>query len=410
MLNIRILFSRFSLAWQNPLGAFCLSFLIYFAIAFIGGAPFGLKATAYYNYLADAFLHGQYYLRIIPPTTHDLSFFNGNYFLYWPPMPALVLMPFVAVFGIGFSDIFFTVVIASINVMLVAHLLNSAEKAQIINITRFQKGILVLFFAAGTVHLILAPRGGVWFTGQLTGFMFVILSYIFALHYQGVGGFVLTGTAIGLAMLTRNHLLFAGIWPAYYLVSQHWHQKKKLAGYVLAALLPPLFLGLWFLSYNFARFGSFAELGIQYHQMADFFRANYDLYGTFHIAYLPINLYYQYLFYPLPLSAETFQGGSLFMLSPVFFVIFPVVWKELNNNQVRILATTVLVVMIPILLLMGTGWVQYGPRYTLDFTVPLILLTARGLKYISNRVLVLLTLISVSHYVIGTIIFIKYAN
>jgi hypothetical protein len=294
--------------------------------------------------------------------------------------------------------------------MLVAHLLNSAEKAQIINITRFQKGILVLFFAAGTVHLILAPRGGVWFTGQLTGFMFVILSYIFALHYQGVGGFVLTGTAIGLAMLTRNHLLFAGIWPAYYLVSQHWHQKKKLAGYVLAALLPPLFLGLWFLSYNFARFGSFAELGIQYHQMADFFRANYDLYGTFHIAYLPINLYYQYLFYPLPLSAETFQGGSLFMLSPVFFVIFPVVWKELNNNQVRILATTVLVVMIPILLLMGTGWVQYGPRYTLDFTVPLILLTARGLKYISNRVLVLLTLISVSHYVIGTIIFIKYAN
>jgi hypothetical protein len=57
---------------------------------------------------------------------------------------------------------------------------------------------------------------------------------------------------------------------------------------------------------------------------------------------------------------------------------------------------------------MGTGWVQFGPRYTLDFTVPLLLLTAIGLRRWPINVIMLLLLISIMHYILGTMHFALY--
>jgi hypothetical protein len=52
---------------------------------------------------------------------------------------------------------------------------------------------------------------------------------------------------------------------------------------------------------------------------------------------------------------------------------------------------------------MGTGWVQFGPRYSLDFICPLILLTVLGSRYWSDKVLMGLTVISIIQYVVGTL-------
>jgi hypothetical protein len=50
---------------------------------------------------------------------------------------------------------------------------------------------------------------------------------------------------------------------------------------------------------------------------------------------------------------------------------------------------------------MGTGWMQFGPRYTLDFTLPLLLLTAIGLRRWSSKAIGLLVLVSILQYAIG---------
>ena len=81
------------------------------------------------------FLHGQFNLRVIPPSTHDLIFFQGNYFLYWPPFPAIVLMPLVAVFGVNFSDILFNILVAGLNTYLVAVVLRRAGELEIVNLS-----------------------------------------------------------------------------------------------------------------------------------------------------------------------------------------------------------------------------------------------------------------------------------
>ena len=404
--------SLFFLSLDKPIYAFLFSLAVYFILSISGGSPFRVGEFAYFNYLADAFLHGQLYLRLQPLNLHDLSFFDGRYYLYWPPMPAIFLMPFVAIFGVNFSDVFFTVVVAAADVGVIAALLRAADRKGLISLEAKYRAALILFFAFGTVHVVLALFGKVWFTAQLLGFLLVALAYLCALEFNGAISFLAVGMLMACAMLTRNHLLFAGIWPAFYLLRKYWSDRPKLYGYVSLALLPPLVLGLLFLGYNYARFGDPFNLGIAYHRMAPLFVADYQKYGAFNIHYIPINFYYQYIYYPVlslfRANSGALMGGSLFLLSPVFFLAFRGVFRGRRNPDIWMLTISILVTSIPILLLMGTGWVQYGPRYTLDFTVPLLLLTAYGLQPISRRLLTWLIAISIIQYIPGVIVFAKW--
>lgn len=388
-------------AWKNPYKSFLGALLVYILIAVWKNPSLKVTEVAYFNYLADALLHKQLNLRLIPLSTHDLVFFNGKYFLYWPPFPAILLMPFIAIFGIGFSDVIFTVILAAVNVGLIAHLLQVAKKAKIIFISEFQHTLLVLFFAFGTVHFTLAPYGRVWFLGQVIAFLFSTLTYIAAISFSGWRAFFFTGLALAAAMMTRNHLFLVGIWPAYYLITQKKDSKKNLRN-MLIGIAPLILAGVLLASYNWARFGNITELGLDYHQMATFFRDDYKSYGAFNIHYVPINFYYQYIYYPFPPRAYFGMGGSLFLLSPVFFSIGWLFFKKTWGVSKSMLALSILAVSIPVFFLMGTGWVQFGPRYTLDFTVPLLLLTAQGIKFWSDRWLSMAVFVSVLHYLIGT--------
>lgn len=388
--------------WERPLLAGLLALLIYALIATYYHPSWQATPVAYYNYLADALLHGSLSLRQLPPSTHDLSFYQGRYYLYWSPLPAVLLMPFVALFGVGFSDIAFTVVVAALNVGLVALLLRAATAARIIRLDRLRRGILVICFAFGSVHLTLAPLGRVWHTGQLIGFLCTLLAYLLAIRGRGLPAFALTGLAIAAALLTRNHLVFAGIWPAVYLLYRHraagWRYQALGA---LAGLAPAIAaVGLLAL-YNYLRFGGWLDNGLDYHEMADIFVDNYRQYGAFHPFYLPTNFYYQYLAYPLPVRADTGYGGSLFLLTPIFFGCFVGAARLRPRWSMWLLVVSILGVATPILLLMGTGWVQFGPRYTLDFSVPLLLLTAHGIRRWPRHILVLLTILAIVHYSIG---------
>ena len=406
--RINPFFTRLFLSLESPLFAFILAFSAYFLLSTLGGKPLRVTDTAYFNYLADAFLHGQLYLRMIPEATRDLSFFKGHYYLYWPPMPAVVLMPFVALFGVDFSDVFFNVVLASLNVALVAALFRAIDRVGLLRIPAVNRAMLVFFFMLGTVHVILALFGKVWFTAQLLGFLFVGLAYLAAIELKGILSFFVTGILIACAALTRNHLLFIGIWPAYYLLAKYWRERPRLFLYILVGLLPVLVMGWSFLEYNFMRFNSPFELGLRYHLMARVFLSDYHKYGAFNLHYLSTNFYYQYIYYPFPVNKDTLMGGSLFILSPVFFYVFVGMIREYRNPNIWFWAISVVATSIPILLLMGTGWKQFGPRYTLDFTIPLLLLTASGVQRASKPLFACLIAISSLQYMLALFIYVRF--
>jgi hypothetical protein len=133
------------------------------------------------------------------------------------------------------------------------------------------------------------------------------------------------------------------------------------------------------------------------------FRADFDRYGVFSARYLPANFFYQFLAYPFPLRPSSLMGGSLFVLTPVFLASF---WAFLTARARRsawLLAASIVLTAMPILLLMGTGRTQFGPRYTLDFTVPLLLLTAMGLRRWPVWLVAISAGISIVHYLAGAL-------
>jgi hypothetical protein len=389
--------------WESPWGATLVSGLVYLLVsAYPSGRLFTQSYAPYHNYLADAFLHGQTWLRIIPQNLEDLSFFNGRYYLYWGPFPAFVLMPFVAIFGVQLNDVLFTVLIAALNVGLVAQLLRAACQVEFLHLSKTQRAILTFFFALGTVHFMLAQYGRVWYTGQIIGFTCTLLAYWAAFSLRGGKAWFFTGLALAGAMLTRIQIVFTGIFPVVYLIvrDKPWNWGRLIRNLAWAAL--PLVAALsFYLFYNQVRFGNPLEVGGTYQLISEFFRADLARYGVFNLRYIPNNLYYQYIFYPFPLRRESVMGGSLFLLSPLFFGVFAAFWKPRNKIYVWALLVSILITNIPIMLGMGTGYAQFGPRYTLDFTVPLLLLTALGIEKWKPIIPFALAIVSFMQYLIG---------
>jgi hypothetical protein len=386
---------------------------VYTALAAV--RPYGLGASqfAYFNYLARAFLSGHLDLVELPALALDLSHFHGRYFLYWPPFPAVVLMPFVAVWGTHFSDVIFTLVLGGLDVVLVGILLKEADTKGLITTTAMQRNLLLITFALGSTLVPLAAHGRVWYTAQLLGFFFVAVAFLAAIRLSGLRAFLVAGTAIACATMTRNHLIFAGLWPAAILLDRHRNdvegealelgRRRRLFAYAAAGLAPVVLTVGLLAAYNWARFGNPLDTGFAYHEMDVSLRADYERYGAFNVHFVPTNLLYQFVAYPLPLQPESLMGGSVFLLTPVFFAALWGFRRPRPRRSARVLAGSIVLTAIPILLLMGTGWTQFGPRYTLDFTVQLLLLTAMGLPRWPMWLLTLATVISVFHYLVGAL-------
>lgn len=397
------------LLWANPIAAGLLAFLVYGTIAEIAASPFSLSDAPYFNYLADAFLHGQLHLRLIPPSTIDLSLFQGRYYLYWGPLPALFAMPLVALFGVTVSDVLQTLVVSGLVVGVCAAILHAANRRGVIHLNRMQIALLVIFFAFGTAYFPITETGHVWMLLQVWSILFGLLAYWTAFTQDGLKAFFLTGLMMAGVVASRMSAIFAAIFLVWYLYRRHWQLgAKKLVGYSLLGLLPVLVVSVLILLYNQARFGSPFDNGLDYHLYSEFFREDFLTYGVFDLVYVAENFYYTYLYYPYSLNPIDFKikCGSLFLMSPLFFALLYALWQDRRWIGTWMLFLSIILGNIPLLLLMGPGSGLVGPRYTLDFIMPLLLLTALGMRRWPNRVVVALILISMIQYGIGGMIYI----
>jgi hypothetical protein len=215
---------------------------------------------------------------------------------------------------------------------------------------------------------------------------------------------LLAGLALACAMGTRNALVFNGLWIGYYLLRRDRHEPwRQRCGAILAGLAP-LFIGLLLLAwYNAARFGSPLELGLRWHQEAEEFASDLQQYGVFSLHYLPTNLHYQFFAYTV-FSDERWLGGGLFWMTPVLLGAFAGLWAGRRSGLTWALLASCVLIYVPIGLLMGTGYLTFGPRYLLDLMVPLLILTARGIRRWPLWLLLVLALISCATYIYGSVL------
>ncbi|HEX2677783.1 MAG TPA: hypothetical protein VHM19_14120, partial [Polyangiales bacterium] len=68
-------------------------------VATLGKRMIGLSDNAHYVFLAQSLLHGKLSLLAgKPPGDNDWAFYQGHWYVSFPPFPALVIAPLVAVF------------------------------------------------------------------------------------------------------------------------------------------------------------------------------------------------------------------------------------------------------------------------------------------------------------------------
>ncbi|MGI8749584.1 MAG: hypothetical protein ACR2J6_03400, partial [Thermoleophilaceae bacterium] len=217
--------------------------------------------------------------------------------------------------------------------------------------------------------------------------------------------YFLAGLALACPLATRLGLLFNSALLAYYLLRRDPDRPPRWRGAAVAAGLLPILAALGLLGwYNLVRFGSPTEMGLAWHDMAPAFRADFARYGAFNLHYLPKNLYYQFISYTLLTSDGAQNGGGLFWMTPVLLGAPYAAWRGRRDPLVWALLGSCALVYLPVGLVMGTGYVTFGPRYLLDLMVPIVVLAARGIRRWPVGTLLLLMLVGWATYAFGSLL------
>ena len=375
------------------------TFLLVFIFAFIVyGVSAGLKIreqskTPQYVYLAYSFLHGRTNLLDLPKSTYDLISFKEKWYVPGGVTPALLLLPFVAIFGKTFSDVLFGVFIGALNVAMMYSLLGRlVEKSSI-------RYWLTSLFAFGTVHWWLASMGSVWFNAQLVALLFMILFVRDAIQNKPW----LAGLWLGLAFLSRPPTIFSALFYLLIILSQERAIQPTLKKLIPFGLMLIGSMAVM-LTYNQLRFGNPIDFGYGYVTGSNALVKTFALSGGFNTKYMPCNIYISLLGIPninLPLLPSVNEvcpylepishdfgklskffnplGMSIFLTTPAFFLIFR---AKLRDDLVLPAWVGIIGILLPLWMYHTPGWVQFGYRYTTDFIVFLFILLSRAIKQV----------------------------
>jgi len=206
--------------------------------------------------LADAFLHGRLWVERCPEI--DCAVFEGRTYIIFPPLPALLLTPFVALFGFpGFKGfVLLGLGLSALSLLAWSRIFRALE------VERGQALWLLAALAfASPLYQVTLRSDGVWFFSQTVGFLMMTLS-LWAVICRG--SLPLAGLFVGLAFLCRQMAIF---YPLFLLVLALPRGRPLLANpasvaksAMLAGLSVAAALAVY-CAYNAARFGSPFETG-----------------------------------------------------------------------------------------------------------------------------------------------------
>ncbi|HSP98295.1 MAG TPA: hypothetical protein VL049_13775 [Candidatus Dormibacteraeota bacterium] len=371
--------------------------LIYLVAASQGTFRFGPSTYPHHILVADAWLHGQIHVResslaaMSPNVLVDWAVIDGKRYGYWGPMPALLLVPFVAVSGLQASDRLLSCLVGAGTVLLTFLMLREARRQQCIAAEAVSCSAVALLLGLGTVHFYLTVIGQVWFLSQTVAAFFLTLAMWAVLRTdRGLSWAALAGAGFGAALLSRIAVLPTALFFPFALLAVSREARGERAWRLRAGIAfaaPIVLAGAIMLWFNYARFGNPFEngLGIAVETGAvPHVRPRFREYGAFNLHYLPTNFYYYFLNVGLrrdqPSGAVSFDpmGNSMFLVTPALLYVF-VSGRQRNWLIVGAWAGAAATLGM-LLCYFATGWYNFGTRYLLDLMPLLMLLVAAGMR------------------------------
>lgn len=369
-----------------PTALFAFCALVYVLV--LGERRLTPSPDNHFVHLAMSFLEGQ--LSVLgdrAPGSNDWALFEGKWYVSFPPVPAVVILPLVAIWKERTLDRLFWAALAGVAPALLYVLLRALRE-------RFDSGrrwgedvALSLLFAFGTVFFFVAVQGAVWFAAHVVAVSLLMLYALFSLDAKRP---LLAGLMLGLCFMTRPNtcvavLLFtiealrvarrsdapsadesALVWKRIFV----WLRGVRWSVFAKSAVLfaaPILFVGALAMWMNAARFHDPFEFGHRYLQIA--WSARIERWGLFNYHYLSKNLAVFLAALPwlsahAPYVTVSRHGLALWVTTPnLLWSLWP---KSVNATMVALFAASAAVCIFN-LLYQNSGWVQFGYRFALDY-------------------------------------------
>ena len=340
-------------------------------------------------YQAIALLQGHVYLPFSDPgRIFDIAFVNGRYQSPFPPFPALLLVPFVALFGESTRVVSISLALTVLNIVVLTRLLQKLAVE-----SRLIPWILAAFFLGSPYWGVV--RGSV--VGSYFSHIVAVTGILLALNEAfGKARGSLVGLFLGMAFLSRQLSIYSAIFLSV-VILQHPRfsgASPRIRSFLAFGSSMGIALGVY-LIFNWLRFGDPLETGYSRWILDDDFMVErWKQFGSFHPQYFFHNFAYMFIQgFHLEFSPAMYLGKprldpfgtSLTFASPFVFFAFRARWTK-SLLWAAWLAISLCV--LHALFYFGNGFVQEnGIRYALDFFPILIILVALGIKNIDEKIL-----------------------
>jgi hypothetical protein len=330
----------------------------------------GLRSTPYNNYvlLADALLHGRLWIDWPGPVIDALAF-HGRYYVIEAPLPALLLLPAVWLFGTHANETLLSVLLGGVAVGA------AWEVATRLGASGNTRLLLVAFFMVGTDLWWCAMYGDVWFIAHASAVCFTMLALVELLGKRR-GWVVALLTAC--AVYSRFNLVLA---LPFYMVLLARGRPRGDAMRALAAFCAVLvpFVALW-VAYNEARWGLPYDVGYTLWYHSDDIG---DPTGPpFKLKYVPMELQSYFVALPdlrsmFPWIAAPVGGIALTWTSPALLLAL---LARGPRYLVASMWALIVVLWVPLVLYYANGAAQFGMRHALDFEPFAFVLMTLGVR------------------------------
>lgn len=378
--------SRFEQPTRLDWGLYFLFFLILHVPAIINFYHNDGSDNAYLRF-AGSLLDGKLTLPAMP-SYEDMIAYKGEHYLPYPPLPSVILAPFVAIFGYQHvNTVLIVLVMSCLNLFLVHRILGKLKIDQ-----QYYPWLIIGFFF-GT---------GYWFA-LFTSHHVYSFAHIISCTFQlllinellGKKRWLLAGIFIGCSFLTRQFTFLYIIVALGFMYHEYRKDKNSVKFIHFFSLIAGAgFFALLYFAYNYARFGNPLDPGYAYIIFNGLLRERVEMHGVFSAKYFLFNFY---SFFLKGFNIE-FTGKGLLSIKDVdlwgtsLLAASPFLVASVKAKWDRPLLTTAWATII--LIIMGTlfyhnnGFHQVNAmRFALDFLPLLLVITAIGIKQLPGWLL-----------------------
>lgn len=302
----------------------------------------------------------------------ELAVYQGRYYVSFPPLPTLLVMPFVLLFGVdGTPEYLITAAMSLIGAIQLLRLFSLYCKDE-------RRALAwALLATIGSNFLLIGYNGDVWLMAQTCAFMFTSAAlYYAATDAEGDGKWPLLWLACAVGCRPFNIVYL----PLVAALLVHKFRKNGLTVFGAlkkhwAWLVAPVLVGGAYMALNAARFGNPFQFGHDY--LPEFTRSPDHL--QFSLSYIPGNIRDKLL--RLPVWSEGWllfpKGGfAFFITSPIYVLgLVRLIERCVRRRRggeplpVKLLAVAGACIALHLLALCAhgsMGGIQWGLRYTID--------------------------------------------